>query len=35
MQNVTASYSLFLNQPGFLENKIRNFKIHLFSILNT
>ena len=28
-------YSLFLNQPVFLESKIFNFKIHLFSFLNT
>ena len=35
IRNVTAWYSLFLNQPVFEENKIWNFKIHLFSILNT
>ena len=35
MRSVTAWYSLFLNQPVFQENKICNFKIHLFSILNT
>ena len=35
MRNVTAWYSLLLNQPAFYENKIRNFEIHLFSILNT
>ena len=34
MWNVTAWYSLFLNQPIFEENKFCNFKIHLFSILN-
>ena len=33
--NVTAWYSLFLNQPVFQENKIYNFKINLFSFLNT
>ena len=26
---------LFLNEPVFQENKIYNFKIHLFSFLNT
>ena len=35
MGNVTAWYSLFLNQPVFSENKFCNFKVHLFSILNT
>ena len=35
MQNVTAWYSLFLNQPIFQENQIYNFKINLFSFLNT
>ena len=35
MRNVTGWYSLFLNQPVFQENKICNFKISLFSILNT
>ena len=35
MRNVTACYSLFLNQPVFQENKIYNFRIHLFSFLNT
>ena len=35
MRNVTAWYSLFLNQPIFQENKICDFKIHLFWILNT
>ena len=35
MRNVTAWYSLFLNQPVFQENKICNFKTHLISILNT
>ena len=34
-RNVTAWYSLFLNQPVFQENKIYNFEIHLFSFLNT
>ena len=33
--NVTAWYSLFLNQPVFQENKIWNFKIRLFSFSNT
>ena len=28
-------YSLFLHQPVFQENKIYNFKINLFSFLNT
>ena len=32
---ITAWCSLFLNQSVFQENKIFNFKIHLFSILNT
>ena len=35
MRNITAWYSLFLNQPVFYENKFCNLKIHLFSILNT
>ena len=35
MRNVTAWYSLFLNQPVFQENKIYDFKIHLSSFLNT
>ena len=35
MWNVTAWYSLFLNQPVFRENKIFNFKIHLFSFFTT
>ena len=35
MQNVTAWYSLILNQSIFSENKFCNFKIHLFSIFNT
>ena len=26
---------LFLNQPVFQENKIYNFKVHLFSFLNS
>ena len=34
IRNVTDWYSWFLNQPVFQENKICNFKIHLFSILN-
>ena len=34
MRNVTAKHSLLLNQLVFQENKICNFKIHLFSILN-
>ena len=33
-RNVTAWYSLFLNQPVFQENKIYTFKIHLFSFSN-
>ena len=35
MRNVTVWYSLFLNQLVFYENKLCNFKIHLFSVLNT
>ena len=35
MGNVTAWYSLFLNQPVFSENKFCYFKVDLFSILNT
>ena len=35
IQNVTAWYSLFLNQPVFQENKICNFESHLLSVLNT
>ena len=35
MRNVTAWYSFFLKQPVFQENKICNFKIHLFSVLNS
>ena len=35
MRNVIAWYSLFLNRPFFQENKICNFKIHLFPFLNT
>ena len=35
MRNFTAWYSLILCQPAFQENKIYNFKIHLFSSLNT
>ena len=35
MQSVTTWYSLFLNQTAFQENKIYNFKIHLFTFLNT
>ena len=34
IRNVTAWYSLFLNQLIFQENKICNFEIHLFSIIN-
>ena len=33
IRNVTAWYSLYLNQPVFQENKIDAFKIHLFSFL--
>ena len=33
--NVTAWCSLFLNQPVFQESKIHNFKINLFSFLNS
>ena len=35
MRNVTNWCSLVLNQPVFKENKFCNFKIQLFSILNT
>ena len=35
IRNVPTWHSLFLNQPVFQENKIYNFKIHLFSFLNT
>ena len=35
MRNVTAWYSLFLNQRIFQEIEIYNFKINLFSLLNT
>ena len=35
IQTITAWYSLFLNKSVFQENKLCNFKIHLFSILNT
>ena len=35
IRNVTVSYSLFLNRLIFQENKIYNFKTHLFSFLNT
>ena len=31
----TAWYSLFFNKCVFQENKICNFKIHLFSLLST
>ena len=31
----TAWYSLFFNKCVFQENKICNFKIHLFSLLRT
>ena len=34
MKCQSAWYSLFLNQPIFQENKIFNFKIHLFSFLH-
>ena len=33
IRSVTASHSLFLNQPVFQENKIYTFKIHLFLFL--
>ena len=35
IRSITASHSLFLNQPVFQENKIYTFKIHLFSFFNT
>ena len=35
IRNVTTWYSLFLNQPACQENKFYNFKIYLFSVLNT
>ena len=35
MRNVPNWCSLVLNQPVFKENKFCNFKIQLFSILNT
>ena len=35
IRNITAWYSLLLNEPVFQENKIYTFKIHLFSFSNT